>query len=537
MNYNIGSFKYDLFGGIAVAALSIPIAVAYAEIAGMPPESGLYTAVFALIAYFIFGSSRHVIIGTDFPTVTLFAAVVVSTFGRDNGSAAQFMMLITVMAGLWMFAAGLLRLGFIANFLSKPVLLGYLNGVSLMLIVSQLDKLTGIKLEQEAFLRRVLEAFQKITLIHWPTFLLGIVSILFLLYFNKIFAKVPAAIVLFVVTIIVAKLFDLGSLGIIFMPGIADPYPNFIRPDLSLFVAHFPDIFFASAAVMFVSYTSAIPVVRGFVDDIKLFDPNKEFYALGLAHLLIGFFGGYPVSADDSRTAVNYAVGGKTKFVNIIAALLILLMVFVTPGILTAIPLVTMAAIIAAAGIGMFQRGAGLWLLRWHRSEFWVFLVCVVGVLALGVYQGILFAIVLAILQLIRKSSKPLEGELVYEAETTLVIERSDQSVPPDDEVLIYRFGSALLFYNAEYFAERVSRLADPKNNLRLIVIDAAPINMIDLTALNVVKELIRRYRDAGVRLVFAGANEQVRSAMIKELDGDLNTDIFYPTVGSVFAE
>src|SRR5262245_8102761 len=233
----------------------------------MPPESGLYTAVFALIAYFIFGTSSRAIIGTDFPTVTLFAAVVVAAFGRDHGSATQFMMLITVMAGIWMFAAGFLKLGFIANFLSKPVLLGYLNGVSIMLIVSQLDKLTGIDLVNEAFLRRIVEVFQKIQLINWPTLLLGIVSIIFLLFFSKISTKVPAAIALFVLTMIAAKVFDLGSLGVAFMPGIQDPFPKFVAPDLGLFTAHFSDIFFASAAVMFVSYVSAIPVVRVIADD------------------------------------------------------------------------------------------------------------------------------------------------------------------------------------------------------------------------------------------------------------------------------
>jgi len=540
MNYNIGSLKGDLFGGISVAVLSIPIAVAYAEIAHMPPESGLYTAVFALLAYFIFGTSKHAIIGTDFPTVTLFAAVVVGAFGSDHGSAPQFMMLITVMAGVWMIIAGYLRLGFIANFLSKPILLGYLNGVSIMLIVSQLDKLTGIHLGQDAFLRRILEVLGKLQLIHWPTLLIGIASILFLLFFNRIAARIPSAIVLFVVTVAAAKVFDLGSLGVTFMPAIQNPYPSFVRPDLGLFAGHFADIFFASAAVMFVSYTSAMPVVRGVAvaEDSKAFDPNKEFYALGLAHVLIGFFGGYPVSADDSRTAVNIAVGGKTKFVNLIAAFLILMTVFVMPGILTAIPLVTIAAIIAAAGIGMFEHGAGLRLFRTERSEFWVFAVCVVGVLALGVYQGILFAIVLAILQLVKRSSRPREAELVYDKETAKVIERSEHSGLPNDEVVIYRFGSALLFYNADYFAERVSRLAESKKDLRLIVIDAAPINMIDLTASHVVKELIRDLSRHDIAVVFAGANGSVRSALASELENnDVNSDIFYPSIQAVLSD
>src|SRR6185369_4497593 len=150
-----------------------------------------------------------------------------------------------------------------------------------------------------------------------PTLVLGIASILFVLLLRSLFPKLPAAIVLFFITAIAGKIFDLESLGILFMPKIHDVYPSFVVPDMGLFVDHFPEILLASGAVMFVSYTSAIPVIRGFSKDLKGFDPDKEFFALGFAHVLIGFFGGYPVSGDDSRTAVNVAVGGRTKFVNL----------------------------------------------------------------------------------------------------------------------------------------------------------------------------------------------------------------------------
>ena len=533
---SLEQIKGDLFGGISVAALSIPIAIAYAEIAGMPPESGIYTAVLALVAYFILGSSRQVIIGTDFATVVLFSATVTAAFGPNHSSASQFMMMVTVMTGVWMFVAGLLKLGLIANFLSKPVMLGYLNGVSILLIVSQLDKLTGLTLEQDGLLRRIAEVFEKAGLINLPTLLIGIASILFLLFFKRVLANLPAAILLFVITIVAAKLFDLGSWGIAFMPKIQDPYPRFVVPDLKLFIDHFPQIFLASAAVMFVSYTSAIPVIRGFSKELKGFDPNREFYALGLAHVLIGFFGGYPVSGDDSRTAVNVAVGGRTKFVNVIAAFLILLTVFLIPGILTSLPLVTIAAIIASAGITMFERGAGIMLFRADRKEFLVFAVCVLGVLALGVYQGILFAIVLAFFQLIKRSSKPDEFELFFDKETNLLMEHTEYAGPRDEEVLIYRFGSALLFYNVEYFVERITQRIESKPNLKLLILDATPVNMIDLTALLILRELIKKLNAEGVEVVFAGANKSLKSSVLSEISGhDMNNDIFYPNIISVF--
>jgi SulP family sulfate permease len=319
------------------------------------------------------------------------------------------------------------------------------------------------------------------------------------------------------------------------MPKIHDVYPSFVVPDMGLFVDRFPEILLASGAVMFVSYTSAIPVIRGFSKDLKGFDPNKEFFALGFAHVLIGFFGGYPVSGDDSRTAVNVAVGGRTKFVNLIAAFFILLTVLLIPEVLTALPLVTIAAIIASAGITMFVRGAGLTLFRSNKAEFLVFAVCVVGVLALGVYQGILFAILLAFFQLIKRSSKPDELELIYDHETGLLIEHPDYVGPRDEETFIYRFGSALLFYNVEYFVERITRRMESKSKLKLLVIDATPINIVDLTAAAVLQEMIKELQDGGIEVAFASANKSCISSISKELvNHEMNAEIFYPSIISV---
>lgn len=532
------SLGSDLLGGISVAALSIPVGIAYAEIAGLPPESGLYTAIFALVAYFFLGSSKQVIIGPDSATVTLFATTVVAASSSIPGSTPQFMVLITVMTGMLMFVAGVLKLGFISNFLSKPILLGYLNGVSVVLIVGQLGKVTGLSIESDGVFARIAELLEKAGLINLPTLLLGLGSILFLYFAKKVSVKIPSQLLLMILMAIAARFFDLGSLGITFMRKVENPYPSFAVPDLNLLVNHFPEILIASAAIMFVSFSGEIPVVQAFSKDKKGFDPNKEFYALGAADVLIGLFKGYPVSGADSRTAANVAVGGKTKLVNLVAAFLMLMVVLFIPGVFATIPLVTFGAIIVFAGMGMFARGAGLGLFRSDKREFLVFAVCALGVLTLGVYQGILFALVLSFLQLIKRSSKPEEYELVYDKENTSAAEYVADSGPaPDPKALIYRFNSALLFYNVNYFSQRLLSRADAKPDLELIVIDARPINIIDLTAVLELGQLIRDFNANDVRLVFAGANASFRSSVVEELEGrNANTDIFYPSIHSVFA-
>jgi high affinity sulfate transporter 1 len=536
-NYNLAFLRNDIMGGISVAALSIPVGVAYSEIAGLPPESGLYTAIIALIAYFLLGSSRQVIIGPDSATVTLFATTIFAISAGNNSLTPQFIMMVTALTGILMFVAGFLKLGFISNFLSKPILIGYLNGISIVLIVSQLGKLTGIQLEHTGIFMKIYEVFEKAAVLHWPTFILGIASIVFLYLVKKISIKIPSQLLLLIVTALAAELFNFKSLGIQFMQEIENPYPAIILPDLKLFIQHFPEILVASAAVMFVSFSGEIPVVQSFARDRKGFNPNKEFFALGLADLVIGFFKGYPISGADSRTAVNVAVGGKTKVVNLVAASIMLLVILLIPGVFARIPLVTFGAIIVFAAIGMFKRGAGMDILHADKKEFLVFLVCILGVLLLGVYQGIVFALILSFIQLIAKTSKPVEFEMIFdiESESTFeYVQGSGHTV--NNEVLIYRFDSALLFFNSNYFSEMLTKRAASKAELKLIVIDAKPINLIDLTSLEILSNLIKEFNEKNIPVVFSGANEKFKLLVKKKLEKDnIAHDIFYPGIHAVY--
>lgn len=535
-SYNSTDLKYDLLGGVSVAALSIPVSVAYSEIVGLPPESGLYTAILALIAYFILGGSRQVIIGPDSAAITVFATTVVALTGDSSSSLPQFVMMITVMTGVLMFAGGLLRLGFISNFLSKPIMAGFTNGIAIVLIVGQFGKLTGIAVEHSGPFHRLLEIYEKAGLINMPTLVLGILSIAFLYLTHRISRKIPGPLLLLFITALVGLSYDFGSHGISMMKEIENPYPSFIVPDFTLFTEHFSDIMVAAAAMMFVSFSGEMPVVKGVVADTKEHvDPDKEFFALGLADILAGFFRGYPVSGAGSRTAVNVSVGGRTKAVSLIAAGLILAATILFPASFDLFPLVSFAAIIVFAAVGMFRSGAGLRLYRRDKGEYLIFLVCMLGVLVLGVYQGILLAVVLSLLQILRKASRPREFELAYAPDTRLLSEQLDGS-EADDTTLIYRFDSALLFFNAGYFAETLSKRASSKKNLRLIVIEAEPINNVDLTGLAILSELLGEFAKERIKVVFAGASESTRSSITAELEArGLDLDVFYPNVESVF--
>ncbi len=535
--YNFDFLKGDLLAGISVAALSIPVGVAYGDIVNLPPESGIYTAIFALLCYFFLGSSKLLIIGPDSATITLFASTVLAISLGNQSLNPQLILQISLMTGLLMFVSGFLKLGFIANFLSKPILLGYLNGVSLILIISQLGKFTGLNLEFSSSIKGVTEFISKAASIHMPTLIIGIASIILLKALKKISIKIPSQLILIVVSVICVKLFDLGSLGIKFTGEIQNPFPEFLLPDLNIFGQYYSHIIVAAAAMVFVSYTGEIPVARTFAKDKYALKPNREFFALGLADIVTGFFKGFPVSGADSRTAVNVAVGGNTKMVNIFAALIMLFVIIFLSGEFSLVPSVIFGAIIIDAALGMFKFDELIRTREFSKKEFRVTLFCIIGVLFMGVYQGILIALVLSLIQLIERSSRPLEHELVYDDKTEITSEMNDGNKDLiKNDIMIYRFNSALVFFNSDYFSTKISGRARSKPGLKTIIIDARPINYIDLTSLKTLTDVIKDFNEQGIKMYFASPDDIFRVKLTKELNEDkLDNEVFLPNIRSFF--
>jgi high affinity sulfate transporter 1 len=535
--YNFNFFKSDLIGGISVAALSLPIGVAYAELAHLPPESGIYTAIFAFLCYFFLGSAKEVMIGPDSATTTLFATVVLAVAAGNGTLDIQMAVLITITTGILMFAAGFLKLGFISNFLSKPILIGYLNGISLILIIYQLGKFTGVKLEHGNSFIAVWELINKASMIHLPTIIMGIASLIIIRLLKSISVKIPSQLILIVIAVLSVKFFNLDTFGITLTQEIKNAFPVFILPDFNIFINHFSDILIAAASVLFVSYTGEIPVARTFSKDKSSFNPNREFFALGLADIVIGFFKGFPVSGADSRSAVNAAVGGKTKMVNIFAAGIMVAVIIFFSKEFALIPSVVFGSIIVNAAIGMFKLKDLSDVRKFSKKEYRVALICMIGVLLIGVYQGILLALVLTIIQLIQRTSKPVEYELVYESEKETASEiNDDNKISIINDVFIYRYNSALLFFNSDNFRERIFERAKNKPELKTIIIDARPINFVDLTALNNLIDIIKEFNSKGIKFVFAGIKEKHKIGLSEKLkDNNMDDDIYYPNIRAYF--
>ena len=397
----------DLFAGITIFAMLVPQAMAYGELAGVAPVVGLYTAIGGLVGYALFGSSRRLMIGPESSSALLVAAAVAPV--AAGGSPAHFALLAALLAllvGVIALAAGLARLGFLADFVSKPILIGYITGVAIFMIVGQLGKLFGITIESEHFFQQIGELLTHLGQTSVLTLVVGVALLIFLLVLRRFAPKVPAALIVVVLMTIISSLLHLQTYGIAVVGPIPSGLPQFGLPDL-----HFSDVWnlLPSALTMtLIVFTDAVLTARSVAEKHgEKVDANLELIGLGAANLAAGLLQGFPAAASQSRTAVDNAAGGKTQLVGIVAATLLVAFLLWFTRLLENLPQLVLAVIIIAAAINLVEIKPLLQVYRLRRVEFYLALVTFVGVLSIGVLEGILVAVVLALVVVIGRISRP----------------------------------------------------------------------------------------------------------------------------------
>lgn len=538
MKYNLDYIKYDLKGGLSVAALSLPVAVAYSELLGLPPESGIFTSIFALLCYFVLGTSKELVIGPDSAVIALMTSSIITSVSISNGSNVQLIMFITVAAGIMFFIAGILRLGFISHFLSNPILIGFLNGVAIVLVIGQLTKFTGVRIENSTSITGVFDFIKNIGTLHLPTLLTGLISLFLIWIFKYRSTRLPAALIIIVLSVIAASVFNLKKFGIIFTPEINSGFPVPEFPDLNILKTNYKDILANAAAIVLLTYTNTVLVGKSFTKNRNSFDPDKEFFALGLADLVCGIFRGFPVSGSSSRSSVNISSGGKTKFSMIFAALaMILVMLFFADG-FSLIPAAVFAAIIIDAAMMIFNYNGLAEIRNFSKKEFRVSLICTIGVILIGVLNGILIAIILSFIQLIERTSKPHEQEIVYDTHSGILRHLTPETQPMlRKDIFFYRFNSAMLFFNSDYFRDSLFRRISDRKELKLIMIDATANNFIDITFRNDLVDIISELSQKNINLFFWRAEPDFEKKLKQKLvKKNLNAEIFFTDVKSAVA-
>lgn len=534
-SYGLRPLRSDLLAGISVTAVAVPTAMAYAELAGFPAVIGLYSSILPLVAYACFGSSRQLIVGPDAATCTIVAAALVPVAAGDPGRYLALSMALSIIVGLMCIVAGMLRLGFVGDFLSRPILTGFMNGVALMIISKQLGSLCGFELIKDTgFFLRIANFLARLGETHGPTLIVGAVTLGLIMSVERFAPRFPTPLVGVVGGILIAAIFDLERSAVSLVGTVPGGYPVPALPDVS--VGDVEALSLKALAIMIVSFCSAIATAKSFATRNGYeVDTNRELIALGAANIASGISQGFAVSGADSRTAISDVAGGKTQMTGVFAAILITLVLLFLARPLSLIPRSSLAAVLIAAGASLFDFAALRQLYRASRGEFWIATAATLGVITIGVVAGIAIAILLAVVTLLWQVSRPHDAIMGVIPGTEdyhdLAEQPEAQAVPG---VLIYRFDASLLFFNAEYLKQRV-RLALAAATIKphSFLFDAEAMSVIDITGAYALEEIRAEVERRDIRFAMARA----KTAFRQRLDGfevfGAAAERFYPSIRS----
>jgi len=523
LQYRREWFRHDLLAGLSVAAIQIPIAIAYAQIVGLPPQYGLYACILPMLVYALVGSSRQLMVGPDAATCAMVGGAIAPLALGDPEHLAQLAVIITVLVGLLLIGAGVARLGFIASFFSRPILIGYLNGIGLSLLAGQLGKVLGYKIEGDGFILSLLNMLQRLGETHVPTLIVGISALALLIWLPRRFVRLPAALVTVAIATLCVGVLGLDRYGISVLGPVPSGIPELSWPGTNL--EEMKSLLRDALGIATVSFCSAMLTARSFAARRGYtINANHEFLALGVSNIAAGVSQGFAISGADSRTAVNDMVGGKSQLVGIVAALVIasILMFFTAP--MAWIPHAALGAVLLMAGWGLIDIQAMRAIRTLSRFEFWLCVLTTVGVLGLGVLPGILIAVTLAILRLLKSIYQPTDAVLGWvrgvEGQVDISRNQEARTLPG---LVVYRFDDAILFFNADYFKTRILEAVEREAEPRAVLFNAEAVTSIDVSGIAALREVRDTLHARGVVLAIARARGSflrmlVRSGLAREL-------------------
>jgi high affinity sulfate transporter 1 len=526
----------DVTAGVVLTTLLVPQGMAYAELAGLPPITGLYTSIMCLLGYAVFGPSRILVLGPDSSLGPMIAATTLPLLAADGDPqrAVALSSMLALMVGAVMVVAGLGKLGFIADLLSKPTMIGYMNGLALTILVSQLPKLLGFSVDADGLIGEITGFVRGVANgeVVPAAAAVGVGGVAVILVLQRWLPKVPAVLVTVVLAIAAASVFGLAERGVSLIGVLPKGFPPLTFPtiqwsDLGPLVA-------GALAIALVSLADTISTASSFAQrsgqEVR---GNQEMLGIGAANVAAGLFQGFPVSTSASRTAVAERAGARTQLTGVIGAVLIVVMIVLLPGLFRNLPQSVLAAVVITAALSLADLPATARLWRQRRVEFMLSIVAFAGVALLGVLPGIAVAVALSILNVFRRAWRP------YETALGLVPGMGGyhdvHSYPGASRLpglVIYRFDAPLFFANAKTFRDEVTRVARSEPAPQWIVIAAEPITDVDTTAADILFELDHLLDERGQSLVFAELKDPVRRKIERYgLTREIEPQHFFPTL------
>jgi high affinity sulfate transporter 1 len=531
----------DVVAGVVLSTLLVPQGMAYAELAGLPPITGLYTSILCLLGYAVFGPSRILVLGPDSSLGPMIAATILPLAGADGNPerAIALASMLALIVGAIMILAAVAKLGFIAGLISKPTMIGYMNGLALTILVGQLPKLFGFKVDADGFLGE-LTGFIK-GLAHGEAVaaaaVVGLAGIAVILVLQRWLPKVPAVLIMVVLAIASTTVFSLADHGVSLVGVLPKGFPPLTIPDIH--AADLWPLFGGALGIVVVSLADTISTASAFAARTgQEVDGNGEMIGIGAANLAAGLFQGFPVSTSGSRTAVAERSGAKTQLTGITGAVVIIVMIVLVPGLFRNLPNPALAAVVITASLSLADIPGTVRLWRQRKVEFLLSIAAFLGVALLGVLPGIAIAVALSILNVFRRAWWPYDTEL---GRVEGLEGYHDVHTHPEAEhlpgLVIYRFDGPLFFANATTFRDEVRRMARTDPPPTWILVAAEPMTDVDTTASDMLEELDEALNADGISLVFAELKDPVRGKIERYgLTRTIDPAHFFPTIESAVA-
>ncbi len=535
--YRVKWLPHDIAAGLVLTTILVPVGIAYATASGLPGIYGLYATIVPLIAYAIFGPSRILVLGPDSSLAAIILAITLPLSGADPLRAATLAAGMAIVSGLVCIAAGIARLGFVTDLLSKPIRYGYMNGIALVVLVSQTPKLFGFSVEQDGPVMTLLHIWEALLegKANPVSTLIGTSALALILLLRR-FPAVPGILIAVVAATLIVAAFDLDSTaGVAVLGALPEGLPIPTIPWIA--AEDLVHIVIGGFAVALVSFADTSVLSRAYATRSgKYVDPSQEMIGLGAANLAAGFFQGFPISSSSSRTPVAEAAGARTQITGVIGAVGVAALLVVAPDLLKHLPQCVLGAVVIASAIGLIEIPDLLRIRKMERWEFRLSVGCLFGVAILGVIQGIGLAIAAAVIEFLWSVWRPHYAVL---GRVDQIKGYHDISRYPDARripgLVLFRWDAPLFFANAELFQQRVlEAVTTSPTPVRWLVVAAEPVTRLDVTASDVVAELDQTLHDVGIELVFAEMKDPVKDKLKRfGLFKQLGEEAFFPTVGA----
>ena len=534
-SYQASWLRNDITAGIVLSTMLVPVGIAYAVASGVPAIYGLYATIIPLLFYALFGPSRILVLGPDSSLAPIILGVVLPLSAGDPGRAIIIASGMAVVSGVVCILAGVLRLGFVTELLSKPIRYGYMNGIALAVLISQLPKLFGFSIESSGPLRDLIAIGEGLVdgKANWAAAALG-AGTLTVIMLSKRFTRFPGILLAVIGATLAAAWLQLSeTAGVKVLGPVPQGLPALTIPWIQ--PGDVVTILVGGFAVAIVAFADTSVLSRTYAARTNTrVDPNQEMVGLGAANLAAGFFQGFPISSSSSRTPVAEAAGAKTQMTGVVGALIVALVIVVAPTLFKDLPNAALAAVVIAAAIGLFEFGDLGRIYRIQRWEFWLSILCTAGVALFGAIPGICFAIVIAVIEFLWDGWRPHHAVLGapegVEGYHDLMRYPDARRIPG---LVLFRWDAPLFFANAELFNDRVlGAIADSPTPVRQIVVSAAPITSVDVTAADALADLAQKLTDRGIDLRFAELKDPVKDKLKRfGLFEQLGGDSFHPTI------